>query len=143
MRMPPRIYRVLFATSLAVAFAIPAYVATAQRKGMALVPNHHRCVEVLQLEKVEIDAQSGEVKVEYDDAGVQRVSDYIAATSWVQGFFTAWNFYKPNADGNLTKETHPHQWMTWIFSYCRAHPSGSLVDASMGLADALSKGKIR
>jgi hypothetical protein len=47
----------------------------------------------LQLEKVEIDAQSGNVKFEYNDAGaVQLASDYVAATSWVQGFFTAWNF---------------------------------------------------
>jgi hypothetical protein len=63
MRMPPHICGVILATSLTVALAMPAYVATAQRKGMALVPNHHRCVEVLQLEKVEMDAQSGEVKV--------------------------------------------------------------------------------
>jgi hypothetical protein len=143
MRMPPRIWSMIFATFLTAAVTIPAYVATAQRKGMALVPNHHRCVDVLQFEKVEIDAQSGNVKFEYNDSGVQLASDYVAATSWVQGFFTAWNFYKPNADGNLTRGTRPYQWMTWIFSYCRTHPSGSLVDASMELADALAKEKIR
>jgi hypothetical protein len=103
---------------------------------MALPPNRYKCLDLLELEKVEIDAQSGNLKFQFTDSGVQLATDYMTTTGWLQGYFTASNFYRSDTPGDLTKGTRPHQWMTWIFSYCRRNPSATLIEAASELATA-------
>jgi hypothetical protein len=128
----PRTWTLMFTTSLSIMIGIQSHTAKAQDVKQFLAPQRHMCLALLELEKVEIDPQHGTIRFE-----TQLAADYNAAVSWLQGYFTAWNLFKPEAWGDLTKKTTPQQWMTWIFSYCRAHPSDNLLNAANQLANAL------
>ena len=97
----------------------------------ALLPHRYMCLDLLQLESLEVKSD-GTVGFSYTQQDSRLLADYNAVIGWLQGYFTALNFTQ---HGDLTKNTRPVQWMTWIFSYCRTKPSGTLLDA----ADQLGK----
>ena len=96
------------------------------KRAQALFPLRYKCLDLLELERIKVDPQPNDVT---SDDG-QIAGDYLAVTGWFQGFFTAVNI-TAQPDGNVTKGTEPHQWITRTFSYCRAHPSDTLVDAAL------------
>jgi hypothetical protein len=98
---------------------------------MALLPDRYKCLGLLELEKLKVDQQQQTIS-----GDVNLAADYHAVVGWLRGFFTAWNL-NPASDGNVTKQTNPYQWMAWIFSYCRAHPSGDLLNAASELMNAM------
>lgn len=59
------------------------------------------------------------------------------------GFFTGMNvaravFMGVTADKDVTRGTTHKEWMPWIYSYCRAHPTENLESAALELVKALS-----
>jgi hypothetical protein len=108
---------------------------TPQRKtSQMLVPDRHKCLDLLELERAKVNPQTNDITS--DDP--QLSADYVAVESWLQGFFTAVNIFA-QPDGNVTKGTKPHQWINWVFSYCRAQPSKNLWEAAVELLDALRR----
>ena len=103
------------------------------KRAQALFPLRYKCLDLLELERIKVNPQTNDVS---DDAQV--AEDYIAVTGWFQGFFTAVNI-TAQPDGNVTKGTEPHQWITRTFSYCRAHPLDTLVDAALDLLKAFRR----
>ena len=103
---------------------------------MVLFPDRYTCSNLLQLEGLEVDPQ-GKITFLYTPESVQLLTDYKTTIGWLQGYFTAWNELVRATHGNLTKGTRTAQWMTWIFNYCRAHPSGNLLDAANEFGTAL------
>jgi len=101
------------------------------RQSMVLVPDRYKCLDLLELERLKVNPQQHIVS-----GDVQLAADYNTVVGWLQGFFTAWNI-NPTSDGDVTKQTNPYQWMAWIFSYCRAHPSGELLNAASELMNAM------
>jgi hypothetical protein len=102
---------------------------------MGLFPNRFMCLDLLQLERLEV-GPDGTMKFAYTQQDIKLIADYNETIGWLQGYFTAYN---DRTNGNLTKGTHPVQWMTWIFSYCRTNPSGNLLFAANELIKALIK----
>lgn len=103
---------------------------------MVLFPDRYTCSNLLELESLEVDPQ-GKITFAYTPESVQLLTDYKTTIGWLQGYFTAWNALVRATHGNLTKGTRIAQWMTWIFNYCRAHPSGNLLDAANEFGTAL------
>jgi hypothetical protein len=99
---------------------------------------------------VKVDPQTGEIifHLQYttpagqvgpvDQHLFQLNADYVAVSSWLQGFFTGANLYYPKAQGNLTKGTKPRAWMVWLFSYCQSHPTDDVVGAAVALTNAFA-----
>ena len=102
------------------------------RESMRLFPGRYKCLDLLELQRVEVHPQMGITR----SPDIQLATDYHGVTSWLGGFFTAWN-YSRDTDGNVTKGASAYQMMTWIFSYCRAHPSEDLVDAAFEFMNAV------
>src|SRR5262249_3551077 len=80
------------------------------KDSMILVPDRHKCLDLLELERLEVDQQTGIIT--HKDSDRQLAADYMAITGWLQGFFTAVNVID-QPDGDVTKRTKPHQWITW------------------------------
>ena len=102
-----------------------------------LLPNRHKCLDLLELERLKVDPRTNTIT--YDTYTERRLAaDYIVVVGWLQGFFTAVNLDE-QTDGDVTKETRPYQMMAWTFSYCRAHPSETLMGAALELLNALRR----
>ena len=102
-----------------------------------LLPNRHKCLDLLELERLEVDPRTNTIT--YDAYTERRLAaDYNVVVGWFQGFFTAVNITQ-QTDGDVTKETTTPQMMAWTFSYCRAHPSENLMDAAFELLNALRR----
>ena len=97
-------------------------------------PNRYKCLDVLELEKVQVDPRNQTIR--YTDPVLVR--DYVEVGGWLSGWFSAWNASK-DTDGNVTKGGNVFQIMPWIFSYCRAHPSKNLQDAAFEFMNAMRK----
>ena len=95
---------------------------------MMLPDRRARCLEVLELEKLNIDSQSGSVTY-YPEQMILYI-DYMAVINWVQGFL---------AGAQADNAYHYPQVATWLFSYCRANPAKSLPDVAHQLSNALSQ----
>jgi hypothetical protein len=92
----------------------------------------------LELERLKINPRTNTITS--DDPNLS--ADYHNVVGWLRGFFSGWNF-NPGTDGDVTKGATNYQMMTWIFSYCRTHPSETLGDAVFEFIDAASKGSKR
>lgn len=103
---------------------------------MAELPTRHMCLDILELQMVETDPQTGNLRFQTSEHGINLVIDYMTVSGWLQGYFTATNIYYANAHGDLTKRTKPRAWMVWLFSYCQSHPTSGLLEAANVLTDA-------
>jgi hypothetical protein len=114
-----------------------AQTQTPQRKtSQMLVPDRHKCLDLLELERVKVNPQTDTMTMTSDNP--ELAVDYRTVAGWLQGFYTAVNVFA-QPDGDVTKSTKPHQWITWTLSYCRAHPSKNLSEAAFELLDALRR----
>lgn len=85
------------------------------------------CFEILEFEKLKIDPQNGNVIFDPQDA--QLFADYMAVISWLQGFLAGRQVNNPYKGPQIA---------TWLFSYCRADPTRSLIDAALQLSKSLA-----
>jgi hypothetical protein len=97
----------------------------------ALPPLRYKCLDLLELERIKADPKTGRITTN----DMQLAADYQGVVGWLRGFFTAFNHHIQ--EGDVTKGTTPYQMMTWIFSYCRAHPSETLNEAAFEFVDAM------
>jgi hypothetical protein len=102
---------------------------------VALPPLRFKCLDLLELEKIKADPKSGAITTN----DMQLAGDYQGVVGWLRGFFTAFNHL--NSDGDVAKGTNPPQMMTWIFRYCRAHPSENLYGAALEFIKAMGSTK--
>jgi hypothetical protein len=100
--------------------------------GTGFLPKINKCFDLLQLE-VRYDPQR-EVFIVRNDQ-VELLNNYFQVSGWLRGFFTARNAY---TGGDTAKETTEKEWMPWIYSYCRSHPTNNLLDAAVELSNTLS-----
>jgi hypothetical protein len=128
----------VFWTALAALCIQPLSVkAQQQRIPIVMVPEHNRCSDILELQKLNVDPERNIIKSDY--LHPQRGADYLAVVGWLQGFFSARNLFDLSIDGDLTQGTKWLDWMDWTFSYCREHPTSTLFDAGIGLSNALAR----
>jgi len=102
----------------------------------AILPLRYKCLDLLELEKIQVNQQTNTMT--YNDAQSQLAADYNSVAGWFQGFFTAVNTIEPDG-GDITKGTTIHQWITWAFSYCRAHPSDTLTEVAVELLNSFRR----
>jgi hypothetical protein len=57
--------------------------------------------------------------------------------AWVQGFVTARNVYKPQAEENMPKPMDSRAMVAWIDNYCDANPLKDISDAAKALVEDL------
>jgi hypothetical protein len=117
-----------------IAAAAPLHAQEQPRRFQGFFPDVNRCFDILRLESIPIDHDKGTVSIMSDR--VQLTLDHFAVIGWLQGYFTARNNFDLASDGSIAAGTKPLQWMSWIYSYCRSHPSGTLIEAANELAKA-------
>src|SRR5262249_10232228 len=105
-------------------------------KATAWLPNRNKCLDLLELERIRWNPQTNTMTIPDAQLG----ADYYAVAGWVQGYFTAQNL-SPNVQTDIVKGNTVPQMLTWIFSYCRAHPSSNLLNATTELITALVRDK--
>jgi hypothetical protein len=102
-------------------------------------PNDGECFEVLRFESLQIDPETRLVPVNMNDPNqLELYRRYNVLSGWLRGFFTAINLFGVMSDRDVTKNSKEKEWMPWIYSYCRSHPRGNVVQAALELAKALS-----
>ncbi|WP_091685402.1 hypothetical protein [Methylocapsa palsarum] len=72
-----------------------------------------------------------------DEASLSLAMDYLQVAAWLAGFISARNQFDVSTDGNLTKGTDTKDWMNWIFSYCRQHPTSEIFTAALDFSNNL------
>ena len=75
-----------------------------------------------------------------DHNQTQLLHEYIQVTGWLRGYFSAMNYFRAlnGLTPDVTKKTDHQEWMPWIYSYCRSHPTENLEDVAQELAKAFS-----
>jgi hypothetical protein len=117
--------------------------AQAPGQSLAYLPARGQCSSMLGLEKlkVEEDRKTNVLRYFNDNSPETQsmMMNYVELVGWLEGFATFRNAVDLNkgGTGNIYKNTTMLQWMTWIFSYCRAHPSETIVEAAGAFATAL------
>jgi hypothetical protein len=106
---------------------------------VAMFPDFYKCFDLLRFESLQIDPQNNSVLINTRDPNqMDLLHRYFEVVGWLRGFFTAMNNFGLTADRNVTKDTTHKEWMPWIHSYCRSHPTENLEGAAIELAKALS-----
>ena len=124
--------------ALTVLSAQPIVSNAQQRRDPVVIgPEHSNCTDILDLEKLNYDPQQNIIRLDY--LHPQRGAIYMAVIGWLQGFFSAQNLFDLSIDGNFTQGTKSIDWMNWMFSYCREHPTNTLFDAGIGLSNTLKR----
>jgi hypothetical protein len=107
----------------------------------AMFPDFYKCFDLLRLEGLQHNYKTGEFHINTNDPNqVELFHSYIRVTSWLRGYFTAMNVARsfngltPDATNGTTQE----EWMPWIFSYCRSHPTENLEGVADELVQAFS-----
>jgi hypothetical protein len=98
-------------------------------------PRRHACLDVLELEKLRVDPKSGAISFNFATEDSRLLVDYAEVAGWLEGFLLGWKFGQ-GITGTFA-EIPQHKWMTWIFSFCREHPSDDLIDAAPILGNTL------
>jgi hypothetical protein len=130
--------RVAIWITLAALCALPVGGNAQQKRDPVVIgPERSNCTDILELEKLNYDAEKNVIRLDY--LHPQRGAIYMAVIGWLQGFFSAQNLFDLSIDGNFTQGTKSIDWMNWMFSYCREHPTKTLFDAGIGLSNALKR----
>jgi hypothetical protein len=115
---------------VALTLGAPIFHADAQQSNApyhATMPDHRvQCLEILELERLRIDPQNGNVTFYPQDS--ELYVDYTADIWWLQGFL---------AGQQVDNPYHAPQLATWLFSYCRANPTKTLYKAALELSHLL------
>jgi hypothetical protein len=104
-----------------------------------IFPDLYRCLDLLRLESLQPDAQTNRVHIDMSDPNqIELLNKYYGVAGWLRGFFTGMNFFDLSQNGDVAKLTTESEWMPWIYSYCRSHPTDTLPNAAYQLGQALS-----
>jgi hypothetical protein len=103
---------------------------------LLFMPRKYKCFEILQFESLPPPSQDGNYHIRSDQQNL--LSQYFAVDGWLRGFFSARNVYDQATGGMGMKDTTEKEWMPWIYSYCRAHPTNNLLDAAEELSNTLA-----
>ena len=107
----------------------------------ALMPNLYKCFDLLRLESLQPNPQDQSFRINANDNNqMELLHRYFEVVGWLRGFFTEVNIIRSLNGGtpDVTKGTTQKEWLPWIYSYCRAHPSENLENAAEQLGKALS-----
>src|SRR5262249_8177863 len=107
----------------------------------ALMPDLYKCFDLLRLESLQPDPQDQSFRINVNDKNqMELLHSYFQVTGWLRGFFTEVNIIRSLNGGtpDVTKGSTQKEWMPWIYSYCRAHPTENLESAASELGKALS-----
>jgi hypothetical protein len=129
--------RLFLWATLAASIAVtePLHAQDQPRAFQGLYPTVHRCFEIFRFESIPVNHDKGTFDIMSDR--VQLTLHYTEVVGWLQGYFTARNNFDLSSDGDITRGTKPLEWMNWIYSYCRSHPSGTMIEIANELARAL------
>jgi hypothetical protein len=108
-----------------------------KRDPVVIGPERSNCADILELQKLNYDPEQNVIRLDY--LHPQRGAIYMAVIGWLQGFFSAQNLFDLSIDSDFTQGTKSIDWMNWMFSYCREHPTNTLFDAGIGLSNALKR----
>jgi hypothetical protein len=108
-----------------------------KRDPVVIGPERSNCSDILDLQKLNYDPEQNVIRLDY--LHPQRGAIYMAVIGWLQGFFSAQNLFDLSIDSDFTQGTRSIDWMNWMFSYCREHPTSTLFDAGIGLSNSLKR----
>jgi hypothetical protein len=98
-------------------------------------PSVSKCLDILAFESLPLNRDNNKAMV--DAANTKFFLDYYEVNGWLEGFLSARGLFDTTTDGDIMKGTRPAEWMTWIYSYCRANPHETIVNAALQLSYAL------
>jgi hypothetical protein len=108
---------------------------------IVLPPDLFKCFDLPQLESLKVDPKDNSIRINVNDkTQMELLHSYFSVTGWLRGFFTAMNVARSfsGLTPDATKSTEQKQWMPWIYSYCRAHPTENIEDVAIELVKAFS-----
>jgi hypothetical protein len=108
-----------------------------KRDPVVIGPERSNCTDILELQKLNYDPEQNVIRLDY--LHPQRGAIYMSVIGWLQGFFSAQNLFDLSVDSDFTQGTKSIDWMNWMFSYCREHPTNTLFDAGIGLSNTLKR----
>jgi hypothetical protein len=102
-------------------------------------PNRHSCLSILEFARLQIDQRTGFIQLNLLSSGdLNLAGDYQAFIGWLMGYVTARNAYDPNISPTTGAGTRPIEWMNWVYSYCRSHPSDEAIAVAYELSSTLA-----
>ena len=130
--------KLVFWIALVVLCAQPVGASAQQQRDPVVIgPERSNCSDILELQKLTYDPEQNVIRLDY--LHPQRGAIYMAVVGWLQGFFSARNLFDLSIDGDFTQGTKSLDWMNWMFSYCREHPTSTLFDAGIGVSNVLTQ----
>lgn len=111
------------------------------RQHLALMPGFSKCFDLLRFESLHTDPQDDSVRINLRNKNqMDLVLHYYAVVGWLRGYFTALNLVRSfnGLTPDATKSTEQKEWMPWIYSYCRSHPTDNLEDVATELVKSFS-----
>jgi hypothetical protein len=140
--------RLLLSIAITLTLVFCARNATSQQQRQAMFmfhqavfmfPDLYKCSDLLRLESLQPDAQTNRVHIDISDPNqIKLLNEYYEVAGWLRGFFTGMNFFDLSQNGDVAKLTTENDWMPWIYSYCRSHPTDTLPNAAYQLGQAIS-----
>jgi len=127
------------ALTLTLVFCAGNAVGEQERQTISMAPDLYKCFDLLRLESLQINPQTNNFYINMSDPNqIELLNRYFGVAGWLRGFFTGANLFDLTTDGDVAKHTTEKEWMPWIYSYCRSHPTENLLDAAFQLGKALS-----
>ncbi len=130
----------LFLSVGAIALTLTFSAHAEQPQHVMLPPDYYKCFDLLRLENLQTDPENDRVRINVNDKNkMELLHQYIDVTGWLRGYFTAMNIARSfRGLPDVTSGTTQKEWMPWIFSYCRSHPTENIEGVADELAKALS-----
>jgi len=108
---------------------------------LILPPGFFKCFDLLRLERLQFDPKDGSVRIDVNGNNqMELLHEYFRVRGWLRGYFPAMNMIRSLncLTPDVTNSTEQKEWMPWIYSYCRAHPTENIEDVALALAKAFS-----
>jgi hypothetical protein len=80
--------------AIALTLAFSAYAEAQKFEALFPDPDFGRCFDLLRIESLQIDPETGSVRINPNDPNqMELYRRYVAVTGWLRGFFTALNIF--------------------------------------------------
>jgi hypothetical protein len=128
-------------SAFCVLWALPAVAQTPSPESLIHTTGpSFQCLNFLALEQLQAPGRNEAAVL---PGQLDRTLDYYQVLGWVKGFLSASNFYGVRGQYRIGANMESHQFMSWMFSYCRAHPNDHVVQGADALSRALGNGSKR